>query len=93
MTFINDNYLKLKAGYLFPEIGRRVKAFQQQHPDAKIIRVGIGDVTKPVLLSGIAAFLPSVAAREIRAMPSPPRAPYVRVTSPLPDNGTACIST
>ena len=48
MAYINDNYLKLKAGYLFPEIARRVKAFQQQHPDAKIIRMGIGDVTEPL---------------------------------------------
>jgi LL-diaminopimelate aminotransferase len=48
MAFINENYLKLKAGYLFPEIGRRVKAFQQHHPEAKIIRMGIGDVTEPL---------------------------------------------
>src|SRR5215471_18634718 len=48
MAYINDNYLKLKAGYLFPEIGRRVKAFQQAHPDANIIRMGIGDVTEPL---------------------------------------------
>ena len=48
MAFINENYLKLKAGYLFPEIGRRVKAFSQAHPEAKIIRMGIGDVTEPL---------------------------------------------
>jgi LL-diaminopimelate aminotransferase len=48
MAYINENYLKLKAGYLFPEIGRRMKAFQQSHPDAKIIRMGIGDVTEPL---------------------------------------------
>ena len=48
MARINDNYLKLKAGYLFPEIGRRVKAFQQANPSAKIIRMGIGDVTEPL---------------------------------------------
>jgi len=48
MAFINDNYLKLKAGYLFPEIGRRVKAFQQANPSAKVIRMGIGDVTEPL---------------------------------------------
>jgi LL-diaminopimelate aminotransferase len=48
MPQINDNYLKLKAGYLFPEIGRRVKAFAAQHPTAKIIRMGIGDVTEPL---------------------------------------------
>jgi LL-diaminopimelate aminotransferase len=48
MATINDNYLKLKAGYLFPEIARRVKAFEQATPDAKIIRLGIGDVTEPL---------------------------------------------
>jgi LL-diaminopimelate aminotransferase len=48
MAYINDNYLKLKAGYLFPEIGRRVKAFSEANPNAKIIRMGIGDVTEPL---------------------------------------------
>ncbi|HCQ22489.1 MAG: LL-diaminopimelate aminotransferase [Aphanizomenon flos-aquae LD13] len=48
MATINDNYLKLKAGYLFPEIARRVNAFAQANPDAKIIRLGIGDVTEPL---------------------------------------------
>ena len=48
MARINENYLKLKAGYLFPEIGRRVAAFAKDHPDAKIIRMGIGDVTEPL---------------------------------------------
>ncbi|MCE9589254.1 MAG: LL-diaminopimelate aminotransferase [Planctomycetes bacterium] len=48
MANINSNYLKLKAGYLFPEIGRRVKAFAAANPSAKIIRCGIGDVTEPL---------------------------------------------
>lgn len=48
MVRINDGYLKLKAGYLFPEIGRRVKEFAGQNPNAKIIRLGIGDVTQPL---------------------------------------------
>ncbi|MBD2610409.1 MAG: LL-diaminopimelate aminotransferase [Nostoc sp. ZfuVER08] len=48
MASINDNYLKLKAGYLFPEIARRVNAFAEANPDAKIIRLGIGDVTEPL---------------------------------------------
>jgi LL-diaminopimelate aminotransferase len=48
MARINDNYLKLKAGYLFPEIARRVNAFTAEHPDAPIIRLGIGDVTEPL---------------------------------------------
>lgn len=48
MVQINENYLKLAAGYLFPEIGRRVSAFADSHPDANIIRLGIGDVTEPL---------------------------------------------
>ena len=46
MVQINENYLKLKAGYLFPEIGRRVTAFSEANPDAQIIKLGIGDVTE-----------------------------------------------
>jgi LL-diaminopimelate aminotransferase len=45
---VNSNYLKLKAGYLFPEISRRVKLFSEAHPDAALIRLGIGDVTEPL---------------------------------------------
>jgi LL-diaminopimelate aminotransferase len=45
---INENYLKLKGSYLFTEIGRRVRAFSEEHPDANLIRLGIGDVTMPL---------------------------------------------
>lgn len=48
MLRINDNYLKLKAGYLFPEIGRRVREFSGENPDAPLIKLGIGDVTEPL---------------------------------------------
>jgi LL-diaminopimelate aminotransferase len=48
MVQINENYLKLKAGYLFPEIARRVAAFAEANPDAPIIKLGIGDVTEPL---------------------------------------------
>ncbi len=50
MATINSNFLKLKAGYLFPEIGRRVKAYTEANPDkaGDIIRCGIGDVTEPL---------------------------------------------
>lgn len=50
MARINDNFLKLKAGYLFPEIGRRVTAFTEANPEAakNLIRCGIGDVTEPL---------------------------------------------
>ncbi len=50
MAQLNSHYLKLKAGYLFPEIGRRVKAFTDANPAAvaRLIRCGIGDVTEPL---------------------------------------------
>jgi LL-diaminopimelate aminotransferase len=48
MININENFLKLQAGYLFPEIGRRIRAFVAENPKADIIRMGIGDVTQPL---------------------------------------------
>ena len=60
MARINENYLKLKAGYLFPEIGRRVTAFAQAHPEAKIIRLGIGDVTRPLVPAVVEAMRAAV---------------------------------
>ena len=69
MAYLNDNYLKLKAGYLFPEIGRRVKAFCDANAEAakRLIRCGIGDVTEPLPPAVIAALHKAVdemAARE-----------------------------
>ena len=57
MAHINENYLKLKAGYLFPEIARRVNVFSQAHPhlSGRIIRCGIGDVTEPLPPAAISA--------------------------------------
>lgn len=45
MIRINEHYLKLQDGYLFANIAKRVKAFQNEHPQKEIIRMGIGDVT------------------------------------------------
>lgn len=56
MAYINEHYLKLQAGYLFPEIGRRVREFSAANPDKKIIRMGIGDVTQPLSPAIIKAF-------------------------------------
>ena len=64
---INEHYLKLKAGYLFPEIARRVNAFADAHADANIIRLGIGDVTEPLPPACVAAMhaaLDEMADRE-----------------------------
>jgi LL-diaminopimelate aminotransferase len=48
MAKINTHYQKLQAGYLFPEIGKRVRAYAAAHPAARIIRLGIGDVVLPL---------------------------------------------
>lgn len=48
MAFVNENYLKLPGSYLFSEIARRVNQFKKDNPDADIIRLGIGDVTRPL---------------------------------------------
>ncbi len=48
MFKLNDNYLKLPGSYLFSTIGKKVKAYSEEHPDKKIIRLGIGDVTQPL---------------------------------------------
>ena len=48
MLHVNENYSKIKASYLFTEIAHRVSAHQSANPDAKIIRLGIGDVTEPL---------------------------------------------
>jgi len=55
MARINEHYAKLPASYLFPEIGRRVRAYQAAHPDARVIRLGIGDVTEPLAPAIVAA--------------------------------------
>ncbi|MBM3220295.1 MAG: LL-diaminopimelate aminotransferase [Candidatus Rokubacteria bacterium] len=55
MARVNDNYLKLKSSYLFSDIAKRVKAFQDANPGAKLIRLGIGDVTQPLPPAVIAA--------------------------------------
>ncbi len=69
MAYLNDNYFKLKAGYLFPEIGRRVRAFTEAHPQAvsRLIRCGIGDVTEPLppaVIKALHSAVDEMGARE-----------------------------
>lgn len=67
MARINEHYAKLQAGYLFPEIGRRVTSFCKAHPDAAVIRLGIGDVTEPLpaaITSAMHAAVDELAARD-----------------------------
>ncbi|MDC7124235.1 MAG: LL-diaminopimelate aminotransferase [Spirochaetales bacterium] len=56
MIKINENYSKLKASYLFSDIAKRVATYQNNNPDNKIIKLGIGDVTKPLPPACLEAF-------------------------------------
>ena len=56
MITVNPNFSKLQASYLFSDIAKRIKAFSEAHPEAKIIRMGIGDVTEPLPPACIEAF-------------------------------------
>ena len=55
MPKLNENYLNVQDSYLFAEIARRVKVYEEEHPDkaGNIIRLGIGDVTRPLTKSAI----------------------------------------
>src|SRR5438093_3761774 len=57
MAYLNENYLKLQAGYLFPEVARRVREFCGANPEVgkRLIRCGIGDVTEPLPRAAIDA--------------------------------------
>ena len=49
MIKINENFLKMQDSYLFSTIAKKVAKYQEEHPDKKIIKLGIGDVTKPIV--------------------------------------------
>src|ERR1700686_3569143 len=68
MAYLNDNYLQLPAGYLFPEIARRVREFCDANPEAarRLIRCGIGDVTEPLPAAVIAAMHHAVDELSVR---------------------------
>ena len=55
MATINRNYLKLPGSYLFSAIGKKVREYESAHPDAEVIRLGIGDVTQPIAPSIVKA--------------------------------------
>ncbi len=60
MARVNEGYRRLRAGYLFPEISRRVAAFQRERPEARLIKLGIGDVTRPLVPAVVEAFRAAV---------------------------------
>jgi len=76
MARINEHYLNLQAGYLFAEIKRRAEAFRGAHPDARIISLGIGDVTQP-LPPAVVQALEAAAGEQGRAETLKGYGPYV----------------
>ena len=68
MAYLNEHYLKLQAGYLFPEIARRVKEFCVANPEAakRLIRCGIGDVTEPLPPAAVKAMKAAVDELAVR---------------------------
>src|SRR5262249_57123210 len=62
MPYLNENYLKLQTGYLFPEVARRVREFCGANPKAaeRLIRCGIGDVTEPLPRAAVEAMKQAV---------------------------------
>lgn len=55
MAHVNENFLKLPGSYLFSDIAKKVKAYQESHPNKRLIRLGIGDVTRPLPQASIEA--------------------------------------
>ena len=49
MSYINENFLKLQESYLFSTVAKKVAEYARQNPDKKIIKLGIGDVTRPIV--------------------------------------------
>ena len=60
MVKINENYLLLQNSYLFVEVNRRAAKYMEENPDKNVIKMGIGDVTKPLVPTVIKAFKDAV---------------------------------
>ena len=79
MTSVNSNFLKLQSNYLFAEIARKVASFKEANPEKRVISLGIGDVTRPLVPAVVAALHkavddmgdapPSTATARSRATP------------------------
>ena len=67
MAFVNENYCNLKESFLFADIAHKVSAYAEAHPDKKIIRLGIGDVTLPLAKCVVDAMEKAVAEMGVQA--------------------------
>ena len=85
MLRINPNFCRLESQYLFADIARKVAAFREEHPERRVISLGIGDVSRPLIPSVITALHKAVdemgtAAGLSRATPSCARPSWRRTT-------------
>lgn len=60
MSYINENFLELQDSYLFSTIAKKVAKFTEENPDKEVIKLGIGDVTKPIVPACIKAMQKAV---------------------------------
>ena len=60
MSYINENFIELQDSYLFSTIAKKVAKYTEENPDKKIIKLGIGDVTKPIVPACIKAMQKAV---------------------------------
>ena len=67
MAFVNENYCNLKESFLFADIAHKVSAYAEAHPDKKIIRLGIGDVTLPLAKCVVDAMAKAVAEMGVQS--------------------------
>ena len=67
MALVNENYCNLKESYLFADIAKKVNAFTKAHPEQKVIRLGIGDVTRPLAACVVEAMEKAVAEMGVQA--------------------------
>ena len=82
MFKVNENFAKLPGSYLFANIAKRVSAFQAEHPEKEIIRLGIGDVTQPIA--------PAIIEAMHKAVDEMGPVSYTHLT--LPTNSQECRS-
>lgn len=68
MAFVNENYCNLKESYLFADIAHKVNAYAAAHPEQKIIRLGIGDVTLPLAKCVVDAMAKAVAEMGVQKL-------------------------
>lgn len=67
MFRVNDNFLKLPGSYLFSDIAHRIAAYKEAHPEADIIKMGIGDVTRPICPAAVEALHQAAADQAVSA--------------------------